>query len=276
MKRILLYFFVVGFIAACQTRTPSADSVATAIEETAIMKRNLEPATSTSTQAPTETATTTLTATASPEPTATVPLHPIQLYDDFSSNQINWLDCDVCEWKNDALFMGPYPASGAYKQHFAVCLECGLVTYYRMAVVVRHVDGPSDRGFGFFLRWTEDYIITVEILPWQTVDVYKLDLDTGLWTWLDGNWSGSIKAGKNSNRIEVYVTESSQGATDINVTINGKTLVFVWGQPRDQSPVGLTLWGHALEVSFDDFVFEEYEPYGDPIELEDLDRPSGG
>jgi hypothetical protein len=278
MKRLSLILLVMSIISACQSRAPSADLVATAIEETAIMKQTMEPPTATWTEAPTQTATTTLTSIASPEPTATLSLHPIQLYDDFSSYQVNWLNCEVCEYKNDALYIGPYPVSGAYQAHFAICQECGLVTYYRISVVATFEEGVSTRGYGLLLRYTEDYVITVEITPWQTVDVWKYDLSSQTYECLDWKGSGAVKAGAQSNRIEVYVSESGQGRTDISVSINYKNILIIWGQPKDQSPVGLTVFGHAQEVSFDDFVFEEFEPYGDPIELEDFDfdMPSGG
>jgi hypothetical protein len=276
MKRLSLILLVMSFVSACQTRTPSADMVATAIEETAIMKQTLEPPTATWTEAPTQTATTAMTATASPSPTATLSLHPIQLYDDFSSYTINWLACEVCEYKNGALYIGPYPVSGARQPHFAVCQECGLVTYYRMSVVATYQDGPTDRGYGLLLRSTDDYMIILEIYSWQIVGLLKLDLHSNQLEVLDASWSGAVKAGASPNHIEVYVTESQQRRTDISVSINGKVVFIVWGQPKDQSEVGLMVSGHALEVSFDDFEFEEYKPYGDPIELEDIDMPSGG
>jgi hypothetical protein len=277
MKRsvMLLLAFNLLFIAACQSRTPSADQVATAIEATTIMKKTLEPATSTPTDAPSETPTITLTKTPAPSPTATESLHPIQLFEDFSSHQVEWLACDVCEWKNDALYMGPYPTSGAGQAHYAICEQCGQVTYYRMAVVATYIDGPTDRGYGLLLRGTDDYIITLEIYPWQLVFVYKLDRNSGQWEILDGRWAGAVKAGTSPNRIEVFVTQSQQRRTDISVAINGKTVFIVWNEPKDQSPIGLLVYGHALEVSFDNFEFEEYEPYGEPVELEDLNRPSG-
>lgn len=277
MKRsmMLLLSILISLLAACQSRTPSADEVATAIEATTMMKKTLEPDTSTPTDAPSETPTITFTNTPAPSPTATESLHPIQIYEDFSSREVEWLACDVCEWKNDALYMGPYPASGAYQTHVAICKECGEVTYYRMAVVATYIDGPTDRGYGMILRWTDDYVITLEISPWQTVGAFKYEFDSDRWEILDGRWAGAVKAGTSPNRIEVFVTQSQQRRTDISVAINGKNVFIVWNEPKDQSPVGLMLFGHALEVSFDDFEFEEYEPYGDPIELEDLDRPSG-
>ncbi len=274
MKRSLLFLLILlilSSVAACEKSGPSADSVATAIQATEFMKQTLYPATSTATEAPpTETPTITL------SPTATLEPHPIKLHDDFSSELINWLMCEECIYKNDALYMGPWPSSGAYIQHFAVCQDCGLVTYYYMSVIATYEDGPSERGYGLLLRLTDEYAITLEITPLQTVAVWKLDFETGAFDLLDGRWSGAVKAGVQTNHIEVYVTESSQGRADISVSVNGKNVFIVWGQPKDQSPVGLTLWGHALEVQFDDFIFEEYEPYGDPIELEDFDRPSGG
>jgi hypothetical protein len=273
MKRWGLLILIACFLAACKAPTPSADSIATAIEATARMKQTLE--TSTPTETATEIATATLTATASPEPSPTLPLHPINIYEDFSSHQVSWLGCDVCEFKNNALYMGPYPTSNASQANFAICEECGEVTYYHMSVVATYVDGPTDRGYGFVLRLTDDYFTVLEIYSWQIVGLIKVDRH-GEVEVLDARFSGAINASGANNHIEVYVTESQQGRTDISVSINGKVVFIVWGEPKDQSPVGLYVYGHALEVSFDNFEFEEYRPYGDPIELDDLPRPSGG
>jgi hypothetical protein len=172
--------------------------------------------------------------------------------------------------------MGPYPVSGAYLPHFAFCADCGSVTYYRMSVVTTYQDGPTDRGYGFVLRRTDDYIIVLEIYSWQIVGLLKVEIPSGQVEILDASWSGAVNASGANNHIEVFVTESQQGRTDISVSINGKVVFIVWGQPKDQSPVGLYVYGHALEVAFDYFEFEEYPPYGDPIDLEDIPRPSGG
>jgi hypothetical protein len=143
-----------------------------------------------------------------------------------------------------------------------------------MAVETTFEEGQSDRGYGFLIRVTEDYLMTVEITPWQTVAIWKLDYIEG-WEWINGVWTGAVRPGRQTNHIEVEVTEGSSGRSDISVTVNGRTVLVVWGQPSDPSPVGLTLYGHAIEVYFNDFEFEEYEPYGEPLIVEGLQFESG-
>lgn len=173
------------------------------------------------------------------------------------------------------MYMGPYPISGAYIQHYAICVACGQVTNYRMAVDVTYEDGPSERGFGFLLRLSEDYLVTFEITTWQTVDVWKLDINSNGWNWVNGVWSGYAKPGVITNHIEVEVTGAGTGKSNIALVINGKTVLVLFNQSIDQTPIGLTLYGHAIEVYFDNFEFEEYEPYGIPLDTNDYGDVSG-
>lgn len=274
MERKLLYLVVFSvLLGACGT---SESELATALAQTLAAQPSNTP-TPADTSTPTETAippTSTPIPTSTPLPSATPLPRPISLSDDFSQDNLSWLICDYCDRKNNAFYMGPWPASGAYIQHFALCEECGLITNYRVSVDATFEDGESERGYGFVLRLTDEYLITAEITPWQTVDVWKLDFIEG-WDWVNGVWTGAVKAGRQTNHIEVEVSEGATGKSDISVTVNGKTVLVVWGQPLDQGPVGLTLWGHALEVSFDNFEFEEFEPYGEPFDTGPLDFDEG-
>jgi hypothetical protein len=187
----------------------------------------------------------------------------------------NWLNCEVCGWKNGALLLGPYPVSGAYLQQYTICGPCGWVTHYRASVDATYLEGPSERGYGLLLRLTDEYLTTLEITPWQTLNVWKQDIDSGEWTWINGMFTGAVKAGRSTNHIEVDVHGTQLGRSDISITINGSTVLVVFNQPADESPIGLTLYGHALQVRFENFEFEEYEPYGRPFQEGEPAWPTG-
>ena len=155
---------------------------------------------------------------------------------------------------------GPYPASGAFKQHYAICEACGEVVYFRMSVDITYAEGPSTRGFGLLVRLKDDYMLTFEITPWQDFDFWRYDFALDEWTWVNGLWSGSIRPGRATNNIEVEVRPSGLGRCDIVLRANGKTPLIIFNQPAEAGNVGLTLYGHATGAYFDNFEFEEYEP----------------
>lgn len=196
------------------------------------------------------------TATPPPEPTATT--GPLSLEDDFSSDTGYW-DCDNCEIENGQLHFGPYPVSGALLQHFAICTPCGMVTTYYMSVDVTFGEGPSDRGYGILVRGREDYVLTYEVTPWQDFDFWRYESDDNEWTWVNGLWAGAVRAGRQTNRLEIEVSKAPNGATDIALTVNGKTPIVIFGQPGESGLVGLTLFGHAVDVYFDNFEFDTDE-----------------
>ncbi len=128
-----------------------------------------------------------------------------------------------------------------------------------MAVDASFADGVSDRGFGLLLRMTEEYMLTMEITPWQTVDVWRLDFETGNWEWVNGSFSGLVRPNQQRNRIETEIRPALSGGgmtSDIYIKVNGKTVFVVYNQPAEMGLVGLTLFGHSTEVIFDNFEFE--------------------
>jgi hypothetical protein len=171
--------------------------------------------------------------------------------------------------------MGPWSTAGAYTQHFAICRECGTVTHYKASVDVRFERGVSERGFGFVVQNTDDYLITAEITTWQTVDFWKFDYEKGQWEWLNGVFSGSVRPGVQSNRIELEVNDLRDGRCDIAFGVNGRTLVLLYNQPSVETYFGLTLYGHSIEVSFDNLEFESYPPFGAPIIAPDSGQLTG-
>lgn len=215
----------------------------------------------TNTAAPAPTATATEPPTAAPSPTEAAPPTvegPLSFDDDFSTLSGAW-DCQQCEVSGGELIMGPYPISGAGLQHVAYCDRCGIVGTYRMAVDVTFDEGQSDRGYGFMVRETDEYMLTYEITPWQTIDFWKANYETRQWEWINGQFSGAVQAGKQTNHIEIEVTRNNSGQTDISLMINGRTPLVIFNQPDDAGWVGLTLFGHALSVTFDNFHFETDE-----------------
>jgi hypothetical protein len=146
-----------------------------------------------------------------------------------------------------------------------------MVSNYRMAVDVMFGEGPSERGYGFLVRGTDEYILTFEITPWQDFDFWRLDFASGEWTWVNGIFSGAVRSGKQSNRLEVEVTTSPSGGIDFSLGVNGKTPLVIFNQPPDRGALGLTLYGHAVDLFFDNFEFETEEQPEFPQNYEFLD-----
>lgn len=200
------------------------------------------------------------TATSTREPAATA--GPVVFQDDFSRPSVDWELCEECEWQDGGLVMGPYPVSGAYTQHLAVCGPCGLVRNYRMGVDVAYIDGPSDRGFGLLARLADDFMTTYEITPWQNATLWTFDFIEGSWGLVNSSYTGRIRTGRATNRIEVEVQDgTSQARANIALKVNGRTIFLAYNQPAELGAVGLTLYGHATSAVFDNFEFEELPPY---------------
>ncbi len=194
-----------------------------------------------------------------PAPTATT--GQVVFHDDFSRPSGAWEFCEECEWQDGSLILGPYPISGAYIQHLAICGPCGLVRNYRMAVEVGYIDGPSERGFGLLVRLTNEFLMTYEITPWQDATLWNFDFDEG-WQLVNRSVTGRIRTGRATNRIEVEVQDgTSQGKVNIELRVNGRTVFLAYNQRADLGAVGLTLYGHGTSAVFDNFEFEELPPY---------------
>lgn len=248
---------------------PSAEELArTMVAMTSSAEAALNPSTQTpSPPLPSDTPEPTATKTSTPLPSPTSTPGPVIVVDDFSQDRDQWLDCDECNIRDGTLFMGPWGISGAEIPHFAYCYECGWVTNYRMAVDISFEEGRASRGFGFLVQDTEDYFITAEITTFQEVNVWKYYYDSGEWEWIKGLWTGAARPGYQTNRLEVEVADDGNGKSTISVSVNGKSVIVVFGQPAQETVVGFTLYGHAMTGKFDNFEFESREPYGEPIEL---------
>lgn len=194
--------------------------------------------------------------------TATATPGAVVFQDDFSRPSSAWVACEECEWQDGGMVMGPYSVAGAYVQHVAICGPCGLIRNYRMAVDAGYIDGPSERGFGLLVRLTDEFLVTYEVTPWQIAALWSLDLVEGSWDFVNGSYTGRIRTGRASNRIEVEVQDGTAPArVNIELRVNGRTIFLAYNQPGEVGAVGLTLYGHATSAVFDNFEFEELEPF---------------
>lgn len=242
-------------VAADAAATQSAEAATDTPEPTATPI----PPTDTPTPPPTET------------PTA-VPEGPLSISDDFSSSSGIWSDCDVCEVRNGELRMGPFPVSGAFLTQWAICDACGMVSTYELSVDVSFIDGPSERGYGLILGLNDERFLTYEVTPWQTVDFWMYEYEPNQWTWVNGLFSGSVRAGVQTNTIGVTAAENASGRLDFSLQVNGRTPLVIFNQTTDPGWIGLTVFGHAVEVAFDNFSFQTDET---PIYPVDPGRPTG-
>ena len=209
---------------------------------------------------PTDPPTAVPTNTPIPEPTDTpLPEGPVSVEDDFSGGLNNWFDCEHCKIENGKLQMGPFPVAYAYEQQWALCGPCGMVTTFHLAVDVSFVGGPSERGFGLVLGLNNEEFYTYEVTPWQTLDFWHYDYEVAEWNWVNGMFVGSVRTGNQANRIEVEAAENASGRIDYSLIVNGRTPIVIFNRQADPGWVGMTLYGHAVELLFDNFTFETEE-----------------
>jgi hypothetical protein len=266
IKKLVLFAVILTTLTGCQlgNQGPSPKNLAaTIVAQTAAAVPSV---TNTPMPVPTETDTPlppTITPTSAPTLTST-PSGPVIISDDFSSDASRF-KCDKCEIKDGALHMGPYPSADSVKAYYAFCADCPEVSDYTMSVDATFGDGASDRGFGLLLRENDGSFIDLEILTWQVYGVWHFNAKKGnSWTAWDkaytpGGWiAGGLKAGRQTNHIEVTMKSSASGAT-LLVNINNRAKRTI-DLPNGKGKVGLILGMHSLGVVFDNFSFEELEP----------------
>jgi hypothetical protein len=259
--RPALVFFVLSACNFSNGEQLTAEQIAsTMVAETAAAEQLAQSEAEVPAAPPTRARPTAAQATKPPEepPTEVPTPGPLVVRDDFSSDTGIW-DCEVCTLENGQLHFGPFPISGAYVQHFAYCDACGIVTNYRMSADIIFGEGQTDRGYGFLVREAPDYLFTYEITPWQSLDFWMLDFDSGNWDWVNGLFASAVKTGNQINRVEVEASASPSGGTDFALRANGKTPLVIFNRPADAGWVGFTMYGHAVEIILDNFVFETDE-----------------
>ncbi len=216
------------------------------------------PATNTALPSPTKTAMPTDT----PLPTATP--GPVVVKDDFTSQTNIWGDCDHCEWKDGALFFGPYPAvatGGDGDQIFyVICETCGSHPFYRVSADVTYFDGYGDRTFGVLAGLSADRKLVGAGTVTTLMHALYESFDYGTNQWVQGTFKkfNAVHPGRGTNHIEVAIQPgSSAGSADIIVSVNDKVLVSLVNQSENPSWAGLYLGWHTVGAFYDNFEYEE-------------------
>ncbi len=190
---------------------------------------------------------------------------PIVFFDDFAEDRGNWLDCANCEWQDGALLMGPYTPSQALAGVYTVCGPCGTLTFFRMAVDATFSEGQTDRGYGLAFQITEDQFLDLEISPlFLTTIGWKYDRQLEEWEVSNPNieqvFTGLVKAGRATNRLEIVVEPIGSGRADVYYKVNGRNAFVLFNRRVEPGQVGLIVGWHSLSVAFDNFEIEEIEP----------------
>lgn len=260
MHKIVPSLLVTLFLAvACRPSGPSLERLEVTMAA--------ETAAAVPTSVPTEVLpTATSVPTKTPLPSPTVTPAPLVIEDDFSSKSDIWGECEVCEWKDGALYFGPYPPKetmGQDQVFYVTCEACGWPKYYRIAADVTPFEGFSgDRTFGLLAGLVGNkFLGAATITTSQHVLYETFDFNAQ-------SWGGSpfklypeaVSYGSGAtNRIEVEVKPgTSWGTAEINVSVNGiKTVSYEQG--AEQAKVGLYLGWHSVGVKYDNFEFKELE-----------------
>ncbi len=266
MKRKIMLVIIIGLLLmACQPQAGSSpeDAAATMVALTVAAAPTDVP-TATPTEISTETPSPlppVPTATFAPTPTP----GPVVFKDDFTVKSDAWANCENCEWKNGALYFGPFDpvGDGLEQLHYALCEACGEHTYYRVAVDVTFASGQAgDRIFGLVAGINADqllYGVGVSPFQWGGFEIYNYKTKT--WAVPVISRYTAIKAGHATNRIEIQVKPSfSAGLVDYFVSANGKNIFSLQSQPAELAKVGLYLEWHSVGVMYDNFEYEEIVP----------------
>lgn len=218
-------------------------------------------------------ASTTVAETAAAAPTAAPPTRipptntpaPLIVQDDFSSKSDIWGECERCEWKDGALYFGPYPAKESMGQDqifYVICEACGKLENYRMAADVTFFDGfGGDRTFGLLAGLTDDNFLGAATITTHQHALYEtFDFNTQEWggTPFELFKSAVLYGAGATNRIEVQVRPTvPRGSVKVTVHVNGtETVTYIL--PSAPVQVGLYLGWHSVGVIYDNFEFEEF------------------
>jgi len=182
--------------------------------------------------------------------------------DDFSAKTDVWGDCENCEWKDGALFFGPYSpvGSGEDQIFYVICESCGLHTYYRVSADVTFADGYGDRTFGILAGLSENKdFISAGTVTTQKHALYE-SFDYRTKQWVGGTFKvfNAVSASRGVNHVQVEIKPAAAaGRADITLSVNDKNLVFIYDQAVGPSWAGFYLGWHSVGASYDNFEYEE-------------------
>jgi hypothetical protein len=219
------------------------------------------------TQTPALVPTSTTVASSTPMPTASdtpVPTSTPEggiITDDFSSRSEIWGDCENCEWKDGALYFGPFPpfGSGQNQIFYLICIECREHMYYRVAADVTYLEGyGADRTFGILAGLTSNDFMGAGTVTTSQHALYEtFDFNSNTWGGTPFRQFGAVRPGRATNRVEVVIKPGSMvGRADIFVNVNGENVIVQFNQSVEPSRVGLYLGWHSVGVIYDNFEFE--------------------
>ncbi len=184
--------------------------------------------TPTPTEIPTETPTPTETPLPTDTPTPTATPGPFTLLDDFTTDTGNWADCELCTWENNALTMGPFPASNRV-MNMNLCSGCGAYSTYHFSVEPTTWASPPGSS---------------------TLSQNTMKMVTG--------GKRSLSNGAVRSTPAMPQTPSRSG-WDIFIYLNDDLIHTLYNKPAYDAQVGLGINFHDVTVSYDNLVFEEIE-----------------
>lgn len=262
--RAIILTYVALIIIACSSQSLEEELNPGEIAETMIAQLEMA-------EQAQDTPTTGLETSPTQEPVAiTLPLAPtsnpipIRVSDDFTTQKEVWGECAHCEWKDGALYFGPYPPRGiGLDQVFwVICTACGEHRFYRVAVDVTYLEGyGGDRTFGILSGLSEGKYLGGGTITTSQHALYEtFDFVNDQWGLGTFRQFGVVNPGRQTNRIEISLTQGSiEGMADIKLMVNGKTLVSHYNQEVDPTQVGLYLGWHSIGVKYDNFEFQSFE-----------------
>ena len=277
MNRIKPFFvllivctFLLGACGTNATQSAATSSAETqaAVPPTAVPTNTPLP-TDTSTPLPTDTPTPvptdtpTLVPTNTPLPTNTPTITPtpgpFSFADDFSTNSGGWENCEMCNWTNGVLQVGPFdPTSNFHKNP---CSGCGERTFYKIAVDATFVKGQVDRFFGVFVGDADGKQYYLGISPWQFYVVGQHVDDGDSWNVLALKWSGAVKASYATNHFEIAIKPTDKPNTaNIFFTLNGQSVYVIYGAAVVPSKAGVGMNWHAVTANYDNWSYVEATP----------------
>jgi hypothetical protein len=263
------------------TSAPTADlfATATALEATtaALAQSQTQQA-----QAP-PTAIQLPTAPFTPEPTQpagqATPAPASSVFTDFAADTGAFETFDGAQVANGEFLLGPFPDCGDLQADtpygcFAVCLACGVVSNYDMAVDVRYGSGISERTYGLVLSFDDvngnsvvdrdDYYLEYQIsafVAFYTDNLYLREHVAGAPVGANGfnfvrRWDARPITHDTYGVNNLRAVASSNG-TAFDLYLNGTFVdtIAYSGVSASQGLVGLSISGRGVQAAFDNFNF---------------------
>jgi len=259
-KKLCLLATALLILVGCQTGPSAQDQAGTMVALTAAAI----PATNTPVPQPSDTP---VPPTVAVTPTTTLtptPSGPLVITDDFATQSAIWGKCDKCEWKDGKLYFGPFPPNGDKildQLNYLLCEACGKHTYYHVSADIAFAAGQAgDRFYGIGGILPGKLLTTAGITPYQFGVIEIVDLKTGDYFGTNVKRYGAIKPGSAVNHLQFDARPNSSGSVDYYEIVNGKTVLYLLGQPTEATIAALYFDWHSVGITVDNFEFDEVVP----------------